>query len=161
MMSSKERDSDPKRTLCRLAVQHLACQVFHVRRRLRACRAARHAEAAGGVSVARLGCPAWSCSIRETDHTPAMAMHSAAGAEARGLRWSGAATSSLVLACPCRDLCPFKKCGSVVDETLFAMLSMFDRPFPLGQSVHICGPSQDGFRVESRRSKDARITTSC
>lgn len=82
---------------------------------------------------ARLGCPAWSRSIRETDHTPATTMHSAAGAEAR--EESGAATSSLVLACPCRDLCPFKECGSVVDETFFAMLSMFDRPFPLGQSV--------------------------
>lgn len=38
------------------------------------------------MGVARLGCPAWSCSIRETDHTPAMTMHSTAGAEARGLR---------------------------------------------------------------------------
>ena len=37
----------------------------------------------GGVGVVRLGCPAWSRSIRETDHTPAMTMHSAAGAEAR------------------------------------------------------------------------------
>ena len=39
----------PRGTLSRLQEQYLASRVFHVRRRLRACRAARHAEAAAAV----------------------------------------------------------------------------------------------------------------
>lgn len=45
-MCSRGRDLDPMKTLGLLSERCLARQVCHVRRRLQACRAARHAEAA-------------------------------------------------------------------------------------------------------------------